>query len=488
IVSATGFAANTSQIVRIPEYTTLSITGAGTIVAAPWDGTKGGIVAIFANNTVTNDTLISAATSGFRGGVLLNDDLVNGCLANDGPVVPAAGPIDFNILAGGAKKGEGLLPANFSTLTTNPSDLANFPTYGRGNITNGGGGGDCSNSGGAGGGHGGIGGSGGVTWTGETDVGGVMVGSRAVGGTGGAPLLYAPTARLAFGGGGGAGEENNSVGTAGASGGGVVLLRVAALAGAGTISADGATAANAGNDGAGGGGAGGLIVVLSATDATCGGLHAVGGTGGSCSAGHGPGGGGSGGVILLQSASGTCGKTITGGASGLDASNAARGANAGAAGTLTTPGSGGFTPFTCNVAIDHCGGCVINNDCGSGGTCNTTTNTCSLLDGGAGDGGTDGGVGDAGTDGGTLTDGGLADGGSKDGGSNDGGALADGGNSGDGGGNGDDGGNSNVVFPGDIEGGGCGCSTPGSDDSGSGTAALGLGLMAGLAFLRRKKR
>ncbi|MEO8876989.1 MAG: cell envelope biogenesis protein OmpA, partial [Polyangiaceae bacterium] len=149
IVSATGFAANTSQIVRIPEYTTLSITGAGTITAAPWNGTKGGIVAIFANNTVTNNTLISAATSGFRGGVLVNDDLVNGCSANDGPVVAAlVAPLDFNLLAGGAKKGEGLLPADFSTSTANPTDVANLITYGRGNITNGGGGGDCSNSGG----------------------------------------------------------------------------------------------------------------------------------------------------------------------------------------------------------------------------------------------------------------------------------------------------------------------------------------------------
>jgi len=487
IASTSGYAAGTSQLVFVPEYTTLSIAAGGSIVATPWNGAKGGIVVLFATGAVTNDGVIDASTSGFRGGTLQNDATAYECAANDGP----AG--NGGVLAGGAHKGEGLYPADYSQATTGAADA----TYGRGNVANGGGGGDCHNAGGGGGGSAALGGTGGNTWTGETPIG-----DRAVGGLGGAGLTYDPTSRLAFGGGGGAGEENNDHGSAGGNGGGVVLLRVSSLAGSGFIGADGQSSANSADDGAGGGGAGGLIVVRASTSANCGGIHANGGAGGSSAATHGPGAGGSGGITYLQSASGTCGTTETAGAAGDSGDGGTRGSLPGTGGVGITPlGGGGFTPTPCNIATNKCGGCVTNSDCGSVSTCDTTTNECVEPDGGIGivdggsitpDGGADGG---SSSDGGLLTDGGSgSDGGSStgDGGSSggDGGLLADGGsNGGDGGNANGDGGSANGGNgngdDGSLEGGGC--STSGND-SGEGTAALGLGLVAALAFMRRKKR
>ena len=510
IVSLTGFAANSAQIVRVPEYTTLSISGAGSINATPWNGSKGGIVVIFANGAVTSDGLISSAQSGLRGGILVNDPEVFGCAATNAPVtagLPVTGVAGatFNLLGGGAKKGEGLFTAAYSQ-DVSTTALGNLGTFGNANVSTGAGGGDCNNSGGAGGGHGGAGGQGGNTWANETDVAGVTTGNRAVGGAGGGAITYSPLSRLSMGGGGGAGEENDDSGTAGGIGGGAVLLRVSSLAGAGTISADGQTATNATSDGAGGGGAGGLIAVLSAGGATCGGLHAIGGTGGTTGAGYGPGGGGAGGVIFLQSGSGTCGLTVTGGPMGTDGTSA-RNATAGGVGATTTVNTD-FTS-TCDVTLGVCGGCVIDTDCTGGTICDTAINLCvSIGDGGLilPDGGItllpDGGLllPDGGLllpDGGTLLDGGiLPDGGSNDGGVADGGFGNDGGSGSDGGsfdgGNvTGDGGNGNQDSGGDddgdksLEGGGCSSSGSNSDDTGA--AVIGLGLVAALAFMRRKR-
>jgi MYXO-CTERM domain-containing protein len=482
------YAANVSQIVKVPEYTTLSIAAGGSITAAPWDGAKGGIVVIFATGAVTNAGTISADASGFRGGVIKNDLTIYSCSALDGPVVDSAITPGQNALAGGAKKGEGLFPADYSTdIVTDPTSAALSVTYGRGNITSGGGGGDCHNSGGGGGGHGGIGGQGGNTWSGETPIG-----SRPVGGLGGAEVTYDALTRLTFGGGGGAGEENNGVGTDGGNGGGVVVLRADALAGAGTITANGGASANSANDGAGGGGAGGLVVVRVTGNATCGGIEANGGAGGHCDTDHGPGAGGSGGVVLLQSATSSCTATEAAGPNGDDGSDAGRNSDPGSGGVTKTPPTGGYSPAPCDQAVNACGGCVTSLDCTGTEVCNTTTNKCTLADGGVppGDGGAS--TGDAGSnDGGSsTTDGGSSsDGGS---GTSDGGSGADGGSGtgdaglGGDGGNGNGNGNNAGDDTGDLEGGGC--STSGTTSDGTGAVALGLGLVAALAFLRRKKK
>jgi len=117
-------------------------------------------------------------------------------------------------------------------------------------------------------------------------------------------------------------------GGAGGRGGGVVWFRALELTGAGVVSSDGLTGADAGpnnpSDGAGGGGAGGTISIHVAGLAQCGLLRARGGdggdtpefqaTGGPC----GPGGGGGGGRILVQAADATgCPTVALGGNAGI---------------------------------------------------------------------------------------------------------------------------------------------------------------------------
>jgi MYXO-CTERM domain-containing protein len=264
----------TTQVVRVPEFTDVSITGAGTIAATPWDGRTGGIVAFLARGTVTNDGAITATAAGFRGGTATSGPGQNDCVDPDEPAPD------------GEERGEGV-------------DLSLWGTTGFAVAANGGGGGVCHNSGGGGGGNGGQGGRGGFSWDGDS--------SRDVGGRGGRALSYSLLSRLAFGGGGGAGNGNNNASTSGGAGGGAIFVRAERIDGTGRWEANGAFAADSGNDGAGGGGAGGTIVMRAVESVDCGAVHANGGDGGSTTAGgHGTGGGGAGGQILLQSDGGSC--------------------------------------------------------------------------------------------------------------------------------------------------------------------------------------
>jgi len=268
-----GFLARVTQVVSVPEYTNVQVLSGASLRAAPWDGSVGGILALMATGTLTNDGQVSVDGAGFRGGVFLNHADRNGCSGLDEPVP-----------SGGSYKGEGLVAGRYGTAS------------GRGNVANGAGGGNCHNAGGGGGGHAGMGGTGARSVDANRDVGGL----------GGAAVVYLPYERIVFGGGGGAGEGNNDIGTSGGSGGGLMLIRAGAVAGTGRFSARGASVAptpGEGDDGAGGGGAGGAISLRSAAGLACGAAEASGGAGGDTS--HpsflvGPGGGGGGGVVFLQ--------------------------------------------------------------------------------------------------------------------------------------------------------------------------------------------
>ena len=508
IASSSGYKGGASQLVRVPEYTTLSVASSASITATPWDGTRGGIVVFLATGTVTLDGAIVVDADGMRGGALENDAVALGCTALDGPTGSGGST------AGGTHKGEGLVPGAYS-----PNGNSANATYGRGNVSSGGGGGDCHNAGGGGGGHGGEGGLGGLSASTDS--------SRSVGGLGGAPLSYSPLSSLSLGGGGGAGEESSSLGTGGGGGGGVIFFRANVLAGGGTLSADGQAASTSTIDGAGGGGAGGAIVVRTATSADCGAIHANGGKGGDCNSLFGPGGGGAGGVVMVQAASGTCASAsaVVGGDPGL-AAGLTRGATAGGAGAKPTPPNGGFSPTTCDVPVNQCGGCVLatdcpsqapicdgntntcvqclsDNDCNGGETCDTLTHACTSdggVDGGPNDGGgtdgaTDAGENDGATDGGAND--GAADGGETDGGDggvtdagNDGGTT-DAGDAGTGKDAGKDagkldGGDGGVPDDGELEGGGIGCDVSTAPARGVG-GALGLALAA-LMLARRRRR
>lgn len=286
------YAANVSQVVNVPEYTDVQVLSGASLKAVPWNGSSGGILALLATGTVTNDGLISADGAGFRGGAFINHQGGEGCTSLD----EAAG-------VGASYKGEGLVAGRFGT------------AGGRGNLATGGGGGNCHNSGGGGGGHSGLGGKGGYSpgqGTQPDDVGGL----------GGASVVYLPYEHLLLGGGGGGGGGHVDVGTPGAAGGGVVILRAGDVAGTGQFSASGASAnfvTSGGDDGAGGGGAGGAISLRAARELKCGLAQAAGGNGGdtrNVSSKSGPGGGGGGGAVFLQAQTITCPVSVVAGQPG----------------------------------------------------------------------------------------------------------------------------------------------------------------------------
>jgi len=330
------------QLVRVPGY--LNVILAGNITAAVWNGTTGGIIALEVINTLTlGGFTLDVNGAGFRGGggrQLLGTDDVS-FLNTDYRTVSS--------VAINGSKGEGLAGTpryvyfNGALVDTNPtadgypSGTAAGGSNARGAPGNAGGGGtdgnpidNDENSGGGGGGNGGRGGLGGNSWS----------SNQAVGGRYGAAFAQRSASRLVMGGGGGAGTTNNGTGTpgnglasSGGAGGGLVFLRIGAISGSGTISANGSGTLNVERDSTGGGGAGGSVLVIAEGNASLSGLtiNARGGNAGNAwpteppgdpypGERHGPGGGGGGGVIYTSNtnatrsvARGTRGTTTTDG-------------------------------------------------------------------------------------------------------------------------------------------------------------------------------
>ena len=321
------YAASVTQVIRVPEYTTVTLTSGGgrSLTAAAWNGSTGGILAFLAQGTVSNTGTMTALGLGFRGGSYLDDDATNlGCSDLD------------EAAQKGAQKGEGISNVSYGATHT-----------GRGNVANGAGGGVCYKSGGGGGGNYGTGGVGGRS-DGLTDS------ARTVGGLGGTALTYAMVNHMTFGGGGGAGHGEDSSGNSGGAGGGIIFIRAGTLTGTGTINASGAQGGSASADGASGGGAGGSIYLRLSNMAACGAVSAIGGTGGNPGANRkGPGGGGGGGRVLFQASGGACGGSISvNGASngnqpdGTATDGTAYGATAGSNGIVTTLTGGLVVPTT----------------------------------------------------------------------------------------------------------------------------------------------
>jgi|GEM_PF-2924939 len=341
-----------AQVIRVAQYTTLTINSGASITAPAWDGTVGGVVAVHAATTLQLDGAINVSAKGFRGGATDNSSAAPG---SNVVVYRSANATD------GAEKGESIagLPADFGT-----------GRYGRGAPANGGGGGDSHNAGGGGGANAA---ASGLTWTGQgvmlssvlggpgawpldpssgggftnssgggrggytysisnqnattTDGGaGVAPGNalwagdsrRQVGGLGGHPLTSSPTGRLFLGGGGGAGDGNDGHAGPGGVGGGLVFVIAGTVTGTGSILANGGsggdsdsgTVTPANGDAPGGGGGGGTVVVHAGILSPVS-IAANGGVGGNQlipngagSAGtdeaEGPGGGGGGGYIAVS--------------------------------------------------------------------------------------------------------------------------------------------------------------------------------------------
>ncbi len=387
-------AAGKTQIIRVPQYTTLTINNGASLTAPAWDGRVGGIVAVNVESTATINGAIDTSGLGYRGGAL--SAAGGGGLRTD-YVTPQQ---DF-----GAEKGEGL--AGYQA----DYDMAGG-RYGRGAPANGGGGGTAHNSGGGGGANG----NNGKAWSGQGVMDGAAVGAaawsldpgyiangnqltdssgggrggysyavnngdaltqgpgnavwagdlrREVGGLGGHPAPQDASGRLFFGGGGGAGAQNNDSGGAGGNGGGLIHIIAQSVSGSGTLRSNGANGGNTRNanrDAPGGGGAGGTIVVsaqsLSGVNA-----QANGGTGGGQSPpispfepeSEGPGGGGGGGFIAYTG--GSISTQINPGANGTSqapsvAEFPANGATRGATGAVsTTIASIPFCSTTSDIAV-----------------------------------------------------------------------------------------------------------------------------------------
>jgi uncharacterized repeat protein (TIGR01451 family) len=353
------------QVVRIPQYQNLTISG--TVAPVAWNGSVGGILALDVTGQLAfaSGAKIDASGLGFRGGA--GQRLLGASSGYTGTDYRAAAAAPGTTIGAHAMKGEGTVGTpryvNSGTALLD-TGFDGYPggSAGRGAPGNAGGGGDTSspldntqNSGGGGGANGARGGRGGNAWQSNAVVGGEL----------GSPFSVPSTSRLILGGGGGAGVTNDGTGTgptlgyasSGAAGGGIVLVRTGSVAGVGTILANGASANNTvQNDGSGGGGAGGAILVTANNTASLSSLTlaANGGNGGTNtgtningSEVHGPGGGGGGGIVLTNAAPSSA--SVVGGANGTTHTGVAFGATAGGTGIANRQVSNSIAASTSGV-------------------------------------------------------------------------------------------------------------------------------------------
>ncbi len=272
------------QIVRIPRYKSYAISTTHT--CKPWNGHKGGIFAIIADDTLSFSGYdIDVSGMGFLAGYTPT-------LLTHGSYV--LGQSDYcypqNLYRGGMK-GEGI------------TEISILHNYCRGPLYNGGGGANSTNTGGAGGANGGYGGHGGNEWfTGSNN-----------GGHGGIPCVYsAVNNKIFMGGGGGGGDINNYNDGTGGNGGGLAIVMAGTIIGNNrAIIANGAhgkdcsSTTGACGDGFGGGGAGGTVLI-NANNLYQLNVMAQGARGANINtvvALHGPGGGGGGGELLVDNPS-----------------------------------------------------------------------------------------------------------------------------------------------------------------------------------------
>lgn len=316
----------TYQVVRIPQYSAATISGA--IDVLPWyvdpatgNGT-GGIYAIDVAGTLTmNGATINAMGKGFRGARGVNSTqnrtgspldasyactpaTLNGAFKGEGTAGIPQQVFGYNI---GATAGAGLNYDGAGQLFNAGQGYAGG-SCGQAALGNAGGGGNDGqpggqangyNSGGGGGGNAGAGGIGGNSWNGgdnttaaannPVSVANSGLGGFDAGGRGGNGLGPDVTARVYLGGGGGAGGSNNgeadvittfpptniatangatgSITSSGAPGGGIVLIRAGTLvvSAASTINAYGIRSYNKNTNAstdAAGGGGGGGTVIM----------------------------------------------------------------------------------------------------------------------------------------------------------------------------------------------------------------------------------
>ncbi|WP_068845009.1 hypothetical protein, partial [Flavobacterium chilense] len=323
----------TFQIVRVPQYSNLTLTS--NITTPPFNGVAGGVIAFNVSGTFNfGGYIIDGNARGFRGGYSPKAD----SNANDSKTY--VGLSTDNKISG---KGEGMAGTprymwdGYNEVNNGVEGMPGGSS-GRGAPANAGGGGNDHNTGGGGGGNGGFGGLGGAGWQGG---GGDLFPAYTGGGRPGFKSYLTATSfpRLIMGGGGGAGDANNaSTGVKGGVGGAIILINAGTVLGNGFIYANGGNGAagtySGSPDGAGGGGAGGTVLLNVSNNSTANiKIEANGGKGGNTENDdnneHGPGGGGGGGIISHNlSGTVTITTSVIGGLAGK--SNAGKGINHGA--------------------------------------------------------------------------------------------------------------------------------------------------------------
>ena len=368
---------STYQVIRVPQYSSAIVSA--TVNALNWNGSVGGIVAMDVAGALTINSTITADGAGFRGG--LGRQLTGGAGANTDYRT------SYSVKANGSK-GEGIAgtpqymnspstfngaPAQVAALGSGyPDGSTTNASYAQGAPGNAGGGGtdghpaaNDQNSGGGGGGNYAAGAKGGNSWNSNLTVGGV----------GGSAVAGLAFNRIVMGGGGGAGTTNDGTAdnttyanppglactasagacSSGAPGGGIVLVRANSINGSGSITANGGSGYNTGNDSAGGGGAGGSVVLYTQIGGSVT-VTANGGDGGNAwrsdtgglADRHGPGGGGSGGFIAYSPSTGfAIAATVNPGISGKTTTlNDSYGSTASSGGiyTFLTPNTSGPLP------------------------------------------------------------------------------------------------------------------------------------------------
>ena len=275
------------QVLKVSNYTSVTIGSGVTLTCHTWNGTSGGVLAFRANGNVTNSGSITASEKGYRG---------------FGHAAAISGNAHRRNMNGA--QGEGIYGTGYAGGASNGSNTATW------NGANGNGGGGGTGRGDSGGGAGGgyaANGTNGQNWGAHN------------GGTGGKAAGAANLSKLIMGGAGGegGGDEDGHLPGAGGNGGGIVLISCANLTNNGNLTANGENGENGTNSNpkgsngggcgmaGGGGGAGGSIKIIALFNSASGTIESLAGKKGTSNGCGGYGGDGSVGRIALASTSTT---------------------------------------------------------------------------------------------------------------------------------------------------------------------------------------
>ncbi|MFH1641354.1 MAG: LamG-like jellyroll fold domain-containing protein, partial [Nanoarchaeota archaeon] len=205
--------ATVTQIVKVPNYISVTINSDASITASAWDGWKGGIVVFRTRETIDINGNINVSEKGFRGGT---GGLNSGVHGYSGESYHGIGTMTPNVNYGG------------------------------------GGGGEFNTNGGGGGGYG-------VAGTiGDGDFDGNDPGQ------GGMSYGKSNLTNIYLGSGGGGGGYSNNLGGKGGTGGGIIIIHSRTIKNNGSINASGSRGYDGISNGAGGGGGSGGTIYLDA--------------------------------------------------------------------------------------------------------------------------------------------------------------------------------------------------------------------------------